>query len=57
LFSEIMLLALREGLKMQKGKLPKKYQRLQALQAEPLPGFAQLLQRYRDDIADKGDTK
>jgi len=57
LFSEIMLLALREGPTMPPDKLPQKYRRLQALRTRPLPGYAQLLQRYHDERNDKGDKK
>jgi len=57
MLSEIMLLAMQEGLGFQKNKEPKMLRRMQALQKEPLPGYAELLRRYRDDRNDKEETK
>jgi sugar-specific transcriptional regulator TrmB len=57
MFSEIMLLALGEGLETRKDRLPIKFQRLQTLRIQPLPGYAELLQRYRDDRDDQRDKE
>jgi sugar-specific transcriptional regulator TrmB len=55
MFSEIMLLALQEGLPWKKIDLPPKYRKMLRLQRQLLPGYGRLLRRYRRKKNDKGE--
>jgi sugar-specific transcriptional regulator TrmB len=57
MISEIMLIALNEGLEDKNIKLPKKYLQCKALKKLSSPGNDLLRQRYRDDKDNRGDTK